>query len=62
VPDEVRRQIDEWADAWLTASGFGRFDLSYFRHTRRWFTVLRGLMAAECFKEIEQDEVFWPMT
>jgi hypothetical protein len=40
---------------------FGRFDLAYFRHTERWFTVYRGLTAAECFEEIEGNEVFWPM-
>ena len=33
----------------MTLKGFGRFDLGYFRHTERWFTVYRGLTAAECF-------------
>ncbi len=46
----------------LTPTGFGRFDLAYFRHTRRWCTVYRGLRATECFKEIENNEVFWPTT
>lgn len=45
----------------MTLNGFGRFDLAYFRHTERWFTVYRGLTAAECFEEIESNEVFWPM-
>ena len=45
----------------MTLTGFGRFDLAYFRHTGRWFTVFRGLMAAQCFKELEGNEVFGPM-
>jgi hypothetical protein len=118
VPDQLRRQIDSWAESWIkqtfarglelrtadpgpfnypiavfsewrgkafylcaryrarsrrpeddfivrgarmTMTGFGRFDLAYFRHTDRWFTVYRGLTAAECFEEIEGNEVFWPM-
>jgi len=46
----------------MTLTGFGRFDLAYFRHTDRWFTVYRGLTSAECFREIEENEVFWPTT
>ncbi|MDA1185546.1 MAG: hypothetical protein O2930_12995 [Acidobacteria bacterium] len=46
----------------MTVTGFGRFDLAYFRHTGRWFTVYRGLTAAECFSEIEGNELFWPTT
>ena len=46
----------------MTLTGFGRFDLAYFRHTDKWFTVYRGLTAAECFREIEENEVFWPTT
>ena len=53
----------------MTLTGFGRFDLAYFRHTDKWFTVFRGLTAAECFREIaecfreiEENEVFWPTT
>ncbi len=44
----------------MTLVGFGRFDLAYFRHTDKWFTVHRALTAAECFREIEANEVFWP--
>ena len=44
----------------MTMTGFGRFDLAFFRHTERWFTVHRGLTAAQCFKEIEANEVYWP--
>jgi hypothetical protein len=44
----------------MTVSGFGRFDLAYFRHTGRWATVYEGLTAAECIKEIEGNELFWP--
>jgi hypothetical protein len=91
VPTLLRRQVDRWAQTWLTAkfsrllelracdpgpfnypivvrhtrmtlSGFGRFDLAYFRHTDKWFTVYRGLTAADCFREIEENEIFWPTT
>ena len=44
----------------MTLRGYGRFDLAYFRHTDKWFTVYRGLTAAECFGEIEGNEIFWP--
>ena len=46
----------------MTLTGFGRFDLAYFRHTNKWFTVYRNLTAAECFREIEENEIFWPTT
>jgi hypothetical protein len=46
----------------MAFAGFGRFELAYFRHTGRWFTVFRGLTAAECFREIEENEIFWPTT
>jgi len=119
VPALLRRQVDRWAETWLTAkfsrvlelraqnpgpfnypiavfsewrgkafyltvryraqsrrleedfvvrqtrmtlTGFGRFDLAYFRHTGKWFTVCRKLTADECFQEIEQNEIFWPIT
>jgi len=39
-----------------------RMTLTGFRHTDRWFTVYRGLTAADCFKEIEGNEIFWPTT
>ena len=45
----------------MTLTGFGRFDLAYFRHTDK-FTVYRGLTAADCFREIEENEIFWPTT
>lgn len=46
----------------MTLTGLGRIDLAYFRHTNKWFTVHRGLTAAECFREIEANELFWPTT
>ena len=46
----------------MTPTDFGRFDLAYFRHTGKWFTVYRGLTAAEPFREIEENEIFWPTT
>ena len=59
----TRRPEDDFIvrRARMTLRGFSRFDLAYFRHTERWFTVYYGLTAAECFKEIEGNEVFWPM-
>jgi hypothetical protein len=58
-----RRPEDDFIvrSARMTLKGFGRFDLAYFRHTERWFTVFRGLTAVECFEHIEGNEVFWPM-
>jgi len=41
--------------------GNGRFDLAYFRHTNRWLTVYSGLTIQECFRTIEEEEVFWPL-
>jgi hypothetical protein len=46
----------------MTMTGLGRFDLAYFRHTDRWFTVYCGLTATDCFREIEGNEIFWPTT
>jgi hypothetical protein len=59
-----RRVEDDFVvrHARMTLTGFGRFDLAYFRHTDRWFTVYRGLTATECFKEIEENEIFRPTT
>lgn len=59
-----RRPEDDFVvrHARMTPTGFGRFDLAYFRHTGRWFTVYRGLTAPECFKEIRGNEIFWPTT
>lgn len=59
-----RRPDDEFVarSARMTMTGFGRFELAYFRHTGKWFTVERGLTAAQCFREIEGNEVFWPIT
>ena len=46
----------------MTLTGFGRFDLAYFRHTDKWSTVYRGLTVEDCFREIEENEIFWPTT
>jgi hypothetical protein len=58
-----RRPEDDFVvrHARMTLKGFGRFDLAYFRHTERWFTVHRALTATKCFEAIEGNEVFWPM-
>jgi hypothetical protein len=46
----------------MTLTGFGGFDQTYFRHTDTWLTVNRAMTAAECFREIEENEIFWPTT
>lgn len=60
---QSRRPEDDFVtrSARMTLKGFGRFDLAFFRHTGRWFTINRGLTVAECINEIESNEVFWPM-
>lgn len=57
-----RRPEDDFVvrSARLTMTGFGRFDLAFFRHTGTWFTTHRGLTATKCLEEIEGNEVFWP--
>ena len=62
--DRSRRAEDDFVvrHTRMTLTGFGRFDLAYFRHTDKWFTVYRGLTAADCFREIEENEIFWPTT
>src|SRR5262245_13707923 len=45
----------------MTVAGFGRFDLAHVRPGFRWLTKHRGLTAAQCFRKIESDEVFWPL-
>ena len=34
----------------MTLTGFGRFDLAFFRHTGCWFTLAYNLTAAACFR------------
>ena len=46
----------------MTMTGFGRFELAFLRHTGRWFTVERGLTVTQCLREIEGNEIFWPIT
>jgi len=52
--------VDKWAEARLTAK-FSQLLEMRARDPER-FTVYRGLTAAECFKEIEGNEIFWPTT
>ena len=51
-----RRPDDDFVvrSARMTLTGFGRFDLAYFRHTEHWFTVYCGLTAAQCFVSFRQ--------
>lgn len=55
-----RRPEDDFISRRARMTGFGRFDLAFFRHTGRWFTVHSSLTAAQCFKEIEANELYWP--
>lgn len=61
---QTRRPEDDFVvrHTRMTLTALGRFELAYFRHTGKWFTVFRGLTAAECFREIEENEIFWPTT
>jgi hypothetical protein len=45
----------------MALTGFGRFDLAHIRPGWRWLTTHRGLTAAQCFRQIEADEGFWPL-
>ncbi|MBI2460405.1 MAG: hypothetical protein HYV61_02565 [Candidatus Rokubacteria bacterium] len=45
----------------LEYTDLGRFNLAYFRHTNRWWTVYAGLSLSECFETIESEELFWPV-
>lgn len=45
----------------MTLTGFGRFDLAYFRHTDRWFIVFRALTVSDCLEHLEGNEIFWPV-
>lgn len=58
-----REEVEEFVvrQTRMTSTGFGRFDLASFRHTKRWHTTHRGLTAQQCFREIEAEEVFWPV-
>ena len=38
-----------------------RFDLSYFRHTARWFTVYRDVCLAEALSRLESESIFHAM-
>ena len=69
VPAPLRQQVDRWAETWLKAK-FSRLlelraqDPGPFNYPIAVFSEWRGkaLTAAECFREIEGNEVFWPTT
>lgn len=42
--------------------GRDRFDLSYFRHTGRWWTVYRRVSLAEALALLETEGIFHPIT
>ena len=42
--------------------GRDRFDISYFRHTGRWWTVFRGVTLAEALALLESEVIFHPIT
>lgn len=37
-----------------------KFNLSYMRHTEKWFEVFQALSMDECLKLIEEDPTFLP--
>ncbi len=39
-----------------------RFDLSYFRHTGRWWTVYRSVSLAEALSLLETEGIFHPVS
>jgi hypothetical protein len=39
-----------------------RFDLSYFRHTGKWWTVYRGVSLAEALSLFETEGIFHPVS
>jgi hypothetical protein len=60
VPVALQQQVARWADAWL-ATTFSRL-LELRARDPGPFNDYRSLTAAECFKEIEENEIFWPTT
>lgn len=40
--------------------GPDRFNLSYMRHTERWWEVYSGLTLEECFDHVKEDPLFLP--
>jgi hypothetical protein len=40
--------------------GDSRFNLSYMRHTGRWWEVFQGLTLDECLKTIREEGIFHP--
>jgi hypothetical protein len=69
VPVQLRQQVDRWAETWLHAK-FSRLlelraqDPGPFNYPIAVSSEWRGngLTAAKCFREIEENELFWPTT
>ncbi len=40
--------------------GDGLFDLSYMRHTKKWFEIFQGLSVDECLEAVKNDPHFLP--
>ena len=40
--------------------GDNRFDLAYFRHTGKWWTIFSELTVDEALKEVSQGGIFTP--
>ncbi len=59
-PDAIKPEFDA-PFARLEYVGPDRFDLSYFRHTGRWFRLYRGVSLAEALTTIENDMHFHPI-
>lgn len=48
----------EWGVARLTYKSPGVYDLSYFRHTQQWMTILFDLPLEDCLEMIKSDPTF----
>ncbi len=51
----------DWPFARIEYVSRDRFDLSYFRHTGKWWTVYRGVSLAEALSLIETEGIFHPV-
>lgn len=56
-PYTIRDSFEE-GFARLTYKSPGVYDLAYFRHTGKWFTVLYDLSLNDCFERVKSDPIF----
>lgn len=56
-PSAIRDSFEE-GFARLTYKAPGIYDLAYFRHTGKWFTVFYDLPLNDCFVQVKSDPIF----